>query len=97
MKLVDIGPTAEGRHQYMAVITSAENQKKLDHYKDISRRLAQAEGVNEEQAHALAREGKSVIFMDFGLHATETVGSAGDDRTRLSDDSRNDPMKRCAC
>ncbi len=75
MKVVDIGPTAEGRHQYMAVITSAENQKKLDRYKDISRRLAQAEGVSEEQAHALAREGKSVIFMDFGLHATETVGS----------------------
>jgi Zinc carboxypeptidase len=75
LKVVDIGPTAEGRHQYMAIITSAENQKKLDHYKDISRRLAQAEGVTEEQAHALSREGKSVIFMDFGLHATETVGS----------------------
>ena len=75
MKLEDIGLTAEGRHQYMAVITSAENQKKLDHYKDISRRLGLAEGLTDEQAHALAREGKSVIFMDGGLHATETVGS----------------------
>jgi hypothetical protein len=75
MKLEDIGLTAEGRHQYMAVVTSAENQKKLDHYKDISKRLALAEGLTDEQAHALAREGKAVIFMDFGLHATETVGS----------------------
>ncbi len=75
MKLEDIGLTADGRHQYMAVITSAENQKKLDHYKDISRRLGLAEGLTDEQAHALAREGKSVIFMDGGLHATETVGS----------------------
>ena len=36
-KLVDIGPTAEGRRQYMMIITSPENIKKLDHYKEISR------------------------------------------------------------
>jgi hypothetical protein len=77
MKLEDIGLTAEGRHQYMAVITSPENQKKLDHLKDISKRLALAEGLTDDQAHALAREGKAVIFMDGGLHATETVGSQG--------------------
>src|SRR5215469_11569105 len=75
IKLEDIGQTAEGRHQYMAVITSAENQKKLQHYKDIARRLALAEGLTDEQAHAMAREGKAVIFMDFGLHAMETVGA----------------------
>lgn len=75
VKIVDIGPTAEGRRQYMAVITSAANQKRLDHYRDISKRLALAEGLTDAQAHALAREGKSVIFMDGGLHATETVGS----------------------
>ena len=75
MKLVDIGPTAEGRRQYMAIITSPENMKKLDHYKDISRRLALAEGLNEDQAHALAREGKAVVWIDGGLHASESVGS----------------------
>ncbi|SPF38737.1 Peptidase M14, carboxypeptidase A [Candidatus Sulfopaludibacter sp. SbA4] len=75
MKLEDIGLTAEGRHQYMAVITSSANQKKLDHYKEIAKRLALAEGVTEDQAHAMAREGKAVIFMDGGLHASETVGS----------------------
>src|SRR5271156_538022 len=35
MKLVDIGPTEEGKRQYMAIISSPENIKKLDHYKDI--------------------------------------------------------------
>ena len=45
IKLVDIGPTAEGRRQYMAILTSPENLKKLDRYKDISRRLALAEGI----------------------------------------------------
>lgn len=75
MKLVDVGLTAEGRHQYMAILTSAENQKKLERYKEIARRLALAEGLSDEQARALAAEGKAVVFMDGGLHATETVGA----------------------
>jgi hypothetical protein len=74
MKLVDIGPTAEGRRQYMAVITSPENQKKLDHYRQISSELAHAQ-VSEQQAHALAQEGKAVVWIDGGLHASESVGS----------------------
>lgn len=73
MKLVDIGLTAEGRHQYMAIITSPENQKNLEHYREISKQLALAQGLTDEQAHALAHEGKAVIFMDFGIHSTETV------------------------
>src|SRR5690242_13682479 len=75
LKLEDIGLTAEGRHQLMAVMTSPENHKRLDRYKSIAKRLALAEGLTDAEAHALAREGKAVVFMDFGLHATETVGS----------------------
>src|SRR5215831_10720696 len=74
MKLVDIGPTAEGRRQYMAIISSPENIRKLEHYKQISARLAHAEGVTEQQAHELAREGKAVVWIDGGLHASESVG-----------------------
>jgi hypothetical protein len=75
MKLVDIGPTAEGRRQYMAAISSPDNIANLDRFKDIARRLALAEGLSGEQAHALAREGKAVVWVDGGLHASETVGS----------------------
>lgn len=74
MKLVDIGLTAEGRHQYMVIVSSPENLKKLDHYKEISAKLAHADGLTDEQAHALAEEGKSVVWIDGGLHASETVG-----------------------
>src|SRR6202051_462389 len=74
-KLVDIGPTEEGRRQYMMIISSPENMKKLDHYKEISARLAHAEGLTDEQAHALAREGKAVVWIDGGLHASESVGA----------------------
>src|ERR1043166_1289902 len=64
MKLVDIGATEEGRHQYMSIITSPDNMKKLDRYKEIAQRLAHAEGLTEDQARALAREGKAVVWID---------------------------------
>ena len=43
MQLVDIGRTEEGRVQWMAIISSPENLKQLDRYRDISRRLSLAE------------------------------------------------------
>ena len=75
MKLIDIGPTAEGRRQYMVVVTSPQNLAKLDHYKEISAKLSHAEGLTDDQAHALAEEGKAVVWIDGGLHASETVGA----------------------
>jgi hypothetical protein len=75
IKLTDIGLTAEGRHQWMAIVTSPENMKHLARYKEISQKLAAAEGLSSDEAHALAREGKAVVWIDGGLHATEVAGS----------------------
>ena len=74
MKLVDIGNTAEGRHQWMVIISSPDNLKNLAHYKEISQKLARAEGVSEAEARNLSKEGKAIIWIDGGLHANETVG-----------------------
>ena len=73
--LVEIGKSAEGRTMVMAIITSPENHKKLDRYKEIARRLATAEGLTDDQARALAAEGKAVVWIDGGLHATEVLGA----------------------
>jgi hypothetical protein len=75
MTLVDIGRTEEGRTQWMAVVSAPENIRQLDHYRDISRRLALAEGLTEAQARALAAEGKAIVWIDGGIHATEVLGS----------------------
>ena len=75
MKLVEIGKTEEGRPQYMAILTSPENQKKLAHYQEIARKLALADGVTDAEAHALAQEGKAVVWIDGGLHASEVLGA----------------------
>ncbi|WP_226637034.1 M14 metallopeptidase family protein [Novosphingobium profundi] len=73
MKLVDIGKSAEGRTMWVAIVSSPENLAKLDHYKDINARLAKAKGLDDAQAQALAEEGKAVVWIDAGMHATETV------------------------
>jgi hypothetical protein len=65
--------------------------KNLAKYKEISSKLAHAEGVGEEQAHALAREGKAVVWIDGGLHASETVGSQQLMETVYQLLSKNDP------
>ncbi len=71
----EIGRTSEGRPHLMAIVTSPENHKNLARLKEISRRLALAEGLTDEQGRALAREGKTVVWIDGGLHASEVLGA----------------------
>ena len=80
----------------MAIITSPENLAKLDRYKEISRRLAHAEGLTDAQARALAREGKAVVWIDGGLHATEVLGAAAAHRDRLPAGEPRPTPRRCA-
>ena len=91
MKVVEIGKTAEGRPHLMSIITSPENHRRLDHYKSISKRLAMAEGLTDDQARALAREGRAVIWIDGGLHATEVLGAQQLLETVYQLVSRTDP------
>ncbi len=78
IQVFDIGQTAEGRTQIMAVISSEPNMKNLARYKSIARQLAlnrdeEGRPLTDERARALAREGKAVMWIDFGLHATEVA------------------------
>ena len=90
VKLVDIGMTEEGRHQYMLIISSPENIKNLERYREISIKLARAEGLNDEEARRLADEGRAVVWIDGGLHATEVVGTHQLIETAWQLASRND-------
>ncbi len=75
MVLDTIGTTAEGRAQLMAIITAPGNHQDLDRYKATARRLALVEGLTDESARALADDGKAVVWIDGGLHATEVLGA----------------------
>jgi hypothetical protein len=91
MKMVRIGTTAEGRPMWMAIITSAQNHRRLARYQEISRRLALAENLTDAQARALAAEGKAVVWIDGGLHATEVLGAQQLIQTVYELVSRTDP------
>ena len=75
----------------MLIVSSPANIKNLDRYKSISQQLAHAEGLTPEQAHALAAEGKTVVWIDGGLHATEVVGAHQLIETAYQLISRQDP------
>jgi hypothetical protein len=75
LSLAGIGITSEEHPMYMAIITSPENQRKINRYKDISKRLAMAEGLTDSEARELASEGRAVVWIDGGLHGTEVLGA----------------------
>jgi hypothetical protein len=75
MVVREIGTTAEGRTMLMAIISAPQNIQNLEHYRQISQRLALAKGLTDAQAHSLAKEGRAVVWIDGGLHATEVLGS----------------------
>jgi len=75
MELDTIGKTAEGRPQVMAIVSSPENLRNKERYRRIAERLARAEGVSEAEARQLAKEGKGIVWIDGGLHATEVLGA----------------------
>jgi len=81
MVLEQIGESTRGEPLYLAAISSPENLRGMERYKEITRTLAYARNpdagigsiLDEDQARALAREGKVIVWIDGGLHATEVA------------------------
>jgi len=72
IRLEEFGRSSEGRPMYVAFISAPENLKKLDHYRQIAARLALGQ-ASAEEAGALAEEGRAVVWIDSGLHASEVA------------------------
>jgi hypothetical protein len=70
---IQIGETFRGNPLHLIFISSEENLARLEHYREISERLARVHGVDEGEARALAAEGKAVIWIDAGLHSSEVA------------------------
>src|SRR5581483_12252079 len=74
VKLFEAGKTSQGRTMYYAAVSSTANLARLDRYREIARRLAHPQGLTDADARQLAREGKALVHLDGGLHATEVAG-----------------------
>ena len=55
------------------MISSSENLARIDRYKQIAGQLAWARDLAPDQARALAQEGRVIVHIDGGLHATEVA------------------------
>ncbi len=69
-----IGKTEEGREQYMCIITDPSNRSGLEGFRRASERLARAKDFkNDDDARNFAKKQKAVIWIDGGLHASESL------------------------
>ena len=75
VELREVGRTSFGRPWYVAFISSARNLENLERYREISLRLADPEGLTDDDARALAMEGKAIVHIDGGLHSTEVAAA----------------------
>jgi hypothetical protein len=74
IKLFEAGKTSQGRTMYFALISAPDNLSKLDRHREIWQRLAHPQGLTDAEAQKLAAEGKALVHIDGGLHATEVAG-----------------------
>ncbi len=72
--LVRVGRTSLGRDWWVAVISSPENLRNVERYRDIADRLAHPGELTDQEARELAGAGRAIVDLSGGLHATEVAG-----------------------
>ncbi len=75
MTMVRVGTTSFGRPWWVALISTPENLRAAERHREIARRLADPRGLTDEDARALAREGRAIVDINGGLHASESAGA----------------------
>lgn len=70
VQMIDIGKSVMGRPMKLVFISSEENMKSLDKWREISEKLSRAR-ISEAEAKKLSYEGKAIVWFDGGMHATE--------------------------
>jgi len=75
VSVVEIGKSTLGVPMLMAIVTSEKNLPQVDRFRAITKRLSDPRGLSAEEARKLSQEGKVIVLITHGLHASE-VGSA---------------------
>ena len=76
VKVQEIGKTTLGKPLIVALISSAENIRNLDKYKQINQKLADPRTVkNQTELESLIKQGKTIVSISCSIHSTEIVAS----------------------
>ncbi len=72
VQLQEIGTSVLGEPLLLLFISSEENLSQLENLRSISERLARAR-IARDEADQLINDGKAIVWIDGGLHATEVA------------------------
>jgi hypothetical protein len=75
LKLEKLGPTTEGRPFLMAIISSPQNLRNLNRYREIQGALADPRKTPPDAAAKLIAEGKTVVAITNSIHASEVAST----------------------
>ena len=71
----EIGKSTLGKPFVYVTISSPENIRNLEHYRQIQQRLADPRGLDPAQAEQLIHEGKAVVLLTCTVHSTEVAST----------------------
>ena len=71
----DLGPTTMGHPMLNAVITSPENMKRLEYFRDINNRLYDPRRTSPDEARRLIADGKTIVAVQMSIHSTEVAAT----------------------
>ncbi len=71
----NMGKSTEGYDYLCAYISSEENLKNLEHYKEVSRKLTDPRGLSQDEIDALVKEGRAFCLVQMSMHSNEVGGT----------------------
>jgi hypothetical protein len=75
VKFEEIGRSTLGKPFVVVTISSADNLRHLDRYREIQQRLADPRGLTESDAGHLISEGRAVVLITCTVHSTEVAST----------------------
>lgn len=75
VRLVDLGPTTEGRRTIGAIVSAPENIRNLEQIRQTNQRFADPRTLGPDEARRLATTHKAVLVIGAGIHASEVGGT----------------------
>ncbi len=72
VKVFSIGKSEEGREMIAVAVASDEAIAHLDHYRDVTKRLADPRKLTDDDASKLIASGKPIYYITGSIHSPET-------------------------
>lgn len=75
VRVLEFGRSTEGRRMIAAIVSSAENLKRLGRYEEIQAKLSDPRITPESEAGKLIAEGKTIVLITCSVHSTEVAST----------------------